>query len=278
MKRLALLLACLPLAAFAADWDAPQQAFPLYGGSYYVGPQGVSSVLITSNAGHILIDGGTPKSPQHIAGRIRALGFKVEDIKFILVSHEHFDHTGGVAALQRLSGATVLTSVLAKPVLETGKASKGDPQYGDLPDMEPVARVRAVADGERVTLGPLAVQAHYTPGHTQGGMSWSWTAVENGKPLNMVYADSLNAFGAGSFRYSGSAAYPNARRDVERSIARVAALPCDILVTAHPEASGLFERQAQGQAALVDPAACRSYADAGRARLAKTLAQEAEMR
>lgn len=278
LKRLALLLACLPLAAFAADWDAPRQAFPLYGGSYYVGPQGVSSVLITSNAGHILIDSGTPKSPQQIAARIRELGFKVEDIKVILVSHEHYDHTGGVAALQRLSGATVMTSPRAKLVLESGKADQGDPQYGDLPDMEPVAKVKAVADGELVTLGPLAVKAHYTPGHTRGGMSWSWTAVENGKALNLVYADSLSAVSAGAFRYSGSAAYPAAKSDLERSIARVAALPCDILVTAHPEASDLFERQAKGKAALVDPAACRSYAEAGRARLAQTLAQEARPR
>jgi metallo-beta-lactamase class B len=90
----------------------------------------------------------------------------------------------------------------------------------------------------------------------------------------MVYADSLNAFGAAGFRYSGSAAYPNAKRDVEASIARVAALPCDILVTAHPDASGLFERQAKK--ALVDVNACKAYADAGRERLAETLAQEAK--
>lgn len=277
MKRLACFLACLPLAA-AADWDAPQQPFPLYGGSYYVGPHGVSSVLITSHAGHILIDSGTPKSPQQIAAHIRALGFKVEDIKAILVSHEHYDHTGGVAALQRLSGATVMTSPHARQVLESGKPDPGDPQYGGLPDMEPVARVKAVADGELVTVGPLRVKALHTPGHTRGGMSWTWIAVENGKALNMVYADSLNAVSAGSFRYSGSAAYPAAKADVERSIARVAALPCDILVTAHPEASRLFERQARGKAALVDPAACRSYAEAGRARLAQTLAQEAQQR
>ncbi|MGJ9417160.1 hypothetical protein ACHAC9_05240 [Massilia sp. CMS3.1] len=125
--------------------------------------------------------------------------------------------------------------------------------------MAPVANVKTVADGELVKLGPLLVKAHYTPGHTQGGMSRSWTATEGNKTLNMVYADSLNAFGAGSFRYSGSASYPHAKRDVEQSIARVAALPCDMLVTAHPEASA-------------------SYADAGRARLAKTLAQEAQKR
>jgi metallo-beta-lactamase class B len=276
LKRLALFLACLPLAAVAADWDAPQQPFPLYGGSYYVGPQGVSSVLLTSPAGHILIDGGTPKSPRQIAAHVRKLGFQVEDIKYILTSHEHYDHAGGIAQLQRLSGATVLTSAKAKPVLESGKADKGDPQYGGLPDVKPVAKVKAVADGDVVKLGPLAIKAHYTPGHTQGGLSWTWSASEHGKTLNLVYADSLTAFGAAGFRYSGSASYPNAKRDVEASIARVAALPCDILVTAHPDASGLFERQAKG--VLADTKACKAYADAGRERLAETLAQEAQQR
>jgi metallo-beta-lactamase class B len=274
LKRFAFLLACLPLLASGADWDAPQQPFPLYGGSYYVGPQGVSSVLITSGAGHILIDGGTPASPQQIAAHVRDLGFKVEDIKFILSSHEHFDHAGGIAELQRLSGATVVTSPRALAVLASGKADAGDPQYGDLPDMAPVANLKTVADGEQVRLGPLAVTAHYTPGHTQGGMSWTWRATEGRRTLSLVYADSLSAFGSGGFRYSGSASYPQARRDLERSIARVAALRCDLLVTAHPDASGLFERQARGQAALVDARACKRYAQAGRVRLAQTLEKE----
>lgn len=239
-------------------------------------------MLITSQAGHILIDGGTPKSPSQIVANMRKLGFRIEDVRYILVSHEHFDHAGGVAQLQRLSGATVLTSPAAKPVLETGKPDKGDPQFGELPDMEPVANVKTVRDGETVNLGPLAVKANYTPGHTQGGISWTWVASEAGKPLNMVYADSLNAFGLHGFRYSGNPVYPNAKADIERSIARVAGLSCDILVSAHPDFSNLFERQArqaqEGSAALVDRNACRAYADIGRARLAKTLAQEAQQR
>jgi len=279
LKRLALFLSLLPACACAAEWDAPQDPFPLYGGSYYVGPQGVASVLITSNAGHILIDGGTPKSPATIIERVRRLGFRPEDIKYILVSHEHFDHAGGLAQLQRVSGAAVLTSPAAKPVLDSGKPDRGDPQFGELPDMEPVENVKTVRDGETVLLGPLAVKAHYTPGHTRGGISWTWSATEGGKTLEMVYADSLNAFGLNGFRYSGSASYPTAKADIERSIARVATLPCDILVSAHPEASGLFERHArqanEGSAALVDREACRRYAENGRKRLEKTLAEEA---
>ncbi len=285
MKRLApsfFLTFALLHGAQAADWDAPQDPFPIYGGSYYVGPQGVASVLITSAKGHILIDGGTPKSAATIIEHIRRLGFRPEEIKTILVSHEHFDHAGGLAQLQRVSGATVLTSPAAKPVLESGKPDRGDPQFGALPDMEPVENVKAVRDGEVVTVGPLAVKANYTPGHTQGGITWTWTAIEPAGAMNMVYADSLNAFGLNGFRYSGNPHYPTAKADIERSIARVAALPCDILVSAHPEASGLFERHArqanEGSTAFIDRDACRRYAESGRQRLEKTLVQEAAAR
>ena len=173
----------------------------------------------------------------------------------------------------------MLTSVAAKPVLETGKTDKGDPQFGnDMPDMTPLAPVRALRDGETVELGPVSIKAHYTPGHTKGGVSWTWMAYENGRPMNLVYADSLTAITGPGFRYSGNSVYPNAKADLERSIARVAALPCDILVTAHPDASGLLEKQAKqkelGKAAFVNPGACVSYADAGRRKLAQTLAEE----
>ena len=164
-------------------------------------------------------------------------------------------------------------------MLRSGQPSKGDPQYGDLPAMKPVANTRAVADGEVVKLGPLAVTARYTPGHTQGGVSWTWRSTENGKGAAMVYADSLNAFAAKPFRYSDSKSYPSALADIKKSIATVAGLDCDILISAHPGVSDLFERQAKqaklGNAAFIDRQACRDYAQAGTERLNKTLAAEA---
>jgi metallo-beta-lactamase class B len=276
----AALLASGTLCAENPDWNAPQEPFRIYGDTYYVGVHGLSSVLITSKAGHILIDGGSPSSPPQIVAHIRQLGFRVEDIRYILNSHVHYDHAGGIAELQRLSGATVLTSELGEPVLRTGLTSASDPQYADLPrSMPAIAHTRALRDGELVKLGPLAVTAHYTPGHTPGGLSWSWQALEDGKRAQIVYADSLNAIAAKPFRYSGSAAYPQARADVERSIAKVAALPCDILVSAHPDASGLWERQSRqaelGDAAFIDTGACRDYAKRARAVLESTLAAEA---
>jgi len=273
------LVACLQPAA-ANDWNTPQKPFALYGNTYYVGTHGLSAVLITSPQGHILIDGGSEKSAPQIVRNMRQLGFKVEDIRFILNSHAHADHAGGIAELQRLSGAEVLVGSAAVPVLASGQADKGDPQYTDLQPMAPTARVRAVADGHVVKLGPLAVTMHATPGHTQGGASWTWDAVEGGRTAHMVYADSLNAIAAGPFRYRGHPSYPAARADLERSIATVAGLPCDVLVSAHPEGSDLWQRYARraarGQVAFIDTNACRTYADKARARLAAQLTKEAD--
>lgn len=278
------LAAIAAIAAFtvphaqAADWDEPQEPFAIYGNTYYVGPHGVGAVLVTSPAGHILIDAGTPKSPAAIAASIRKLGFKPEDVKYILTSHEHFDHVGGAAALQKLTGAVVIGSEKSVVVLASGKPDQADPQLGSLPDMAPVAHTRAVRDGEVIQVGPLALTAHYTPGHTPGGVSWTWVSTENGRAASMVYADSLNAFGLHGFRYGGDPRWPTAKGQLEASIGKIAALKCDILVSNHPDLAGLWERKEQqarlGNAAFIDPAACRAYADRGRARLAKQLAGE----
>lgn len=226
-----------------------------------------------------IIDGGSPKSPRQIARHIRQLGFKMEDIKYILNSHEHVDHAGGIAELQRLSGATVLASAQGEQVLRTGLPSKGDPQYVALSSMRAVANTRVVRDLETVTLGPLSVTAHYTPGHTQGGISWTWRSTEGSTTASMVYADSLTAISAKPFRYSGNTLYPRARADIEKSIATIAALDCDVLVSAHPEVGDLWVRKEQqarlGNKAFIDAHACSNYAAKARVRLASTLVEEA---
>lgn len=275
-----LLAAAVPAPVCAADWYAPQTPFALYGNTYYVGTHGISVVLITSPAGHILIDGGPTGAAVQIADHVRQLGFKVEDIRYILSGHEHFDHAGGIAALQAMSGATVLGSPAAVEVLRSGQPDKRDAQYPNLKAMDPTAHTRAVRDGEVVTLGPLAVTAHFTPGHTPGATSWTWRSDEGGKTMRMVYADSINAIVAKGRSFSRNPLYPTARTDVERSIAKLEALECDVLVSAHPEGSDLWERLAQratlGAAAFVDRTACRSYGAKARATLARTLAAEGQ--
>lgn len=277
---LALVLGASALAAQAADWYAPQEPFALYGNSYYVGTGGISAVLVTSPAGHMLVGVGGPEAADQIAAHVRKLGFKLEDIRYILASHEHYDHAGVIAALQKLSGATVLASPEALRVLESGQPDKGDPQYPNLAPMTPIdhAHARAVRDGEVVRLGPLAVTAHFTPGHTKGATSWTWQSKEGGRTVNVVFADSLTALAAEDRRFSGNPLYREAPADIEHSIALVAALPCDVMVAAHPEFGGLWEKKAKqaalGDAAFIDPEACRSYAAKARENLAQTLAAE----
>jgi metallo-beta-lactamase class B len=178
------------------EWNTPQHPFRIYGSTYYVGPHGLSSILITSDQGHVLIDGALRESAQQIAANIRTLGFRVEDVKLIVNSHAHYDHGGGIGELQRLSGARVAASPWTAAVMKTGKAGRDDPQYGVLFPIPPIARVQKLQDGQTLHVGPLALTAHFTPGHTPGGTSWTWQSCENNRCLNVVYADSMNAVSA----------------------------------------------------------------------------------
>ncbi|KFN42531.1 subclass B3 metallo-beta-lactamase [Arenimonas oryziterrae] len=262
-----------------AEWNQPHAPFRLIGNSYYVGVDGLSSVLIVGKQGHVLIDGALPQSAERIAANIRTLGFRVEDVKWIVNSHAHYDHAGGIAALQRLSGAQVAASVLGAATLRAGTADDADPQhgYGDAMRFPPVAKVRELRDGEVLALGELRITAHYTPGHTSGGDTWTWRSCEGKVCRNLVYADSLTPVSAPGFRYTADGGARIAQ--FRRSIATVRALPCDVLISAHPGLSNLFDKQQardrRGKKnALIDPNACRAYADDAEARLGKRIAEE----
>jgi metallo-beta-lactamase class B len=127
----------LPCKA-CAEWNRPQTPFHIFANTYYVGTRGLSAILITSEAGHVLIDGGLPESAEPIASSVRALGFKVEDVRLILNSHAHFDHAGGIAELQRMSGAGVAATLWSVSVLTSGAVPRSDPQFGVAPLMAQV--------------------------------------------------------------------------------------------------------------------------------------------
>jgi metallo-beta-lactamase class B len=252
-------------AAFKCEscgkWNVTQAPFRLYGNAYYVGVQGLSAILITSDAGHILIDGALAESAPKIAASIRELGFRIEDVKVILNSHVHYDHAGGIAELQRLSGAKVMASAPTAAVLKSGAPGADDPQFGALPPIATVASVTVLKDGETVRVGPLALTAHLTPGHTPGGTSWTWQSCENDRCFNFVYADSLTAVAAPDYKFTQ---HPQVLQSFEKSFGTVAALPCDILVTPHPQASDLWTRIGKrdarhSPAALVATDACERY-------------------
>jgi metallo-beta-lactamase class B len=253
------------------DWDKPAPPVGIFGNTYLVGTCGISAILITDPAGDILIDGGTDKDADLIAANIRRLGVKLTDIKYLLHSHEHLDHVGGLAKLQEMTGAQLLASAGAASVLDSGNASADDPQFGINPAF-PAARVdRVVRDGEQVRLGNTVLTALATPGHTPGALTWRWGSCRGGICRQIVYADSLTAVSSDKYRFSDHPAYLAAFR---ASIARVAALDCDILLTPHPSASRMIDRLA-GRAPLDDPNACRDYAAGLGKALDERLAKEA---
>jgi metallo-beta-lactamase class B len=257
-----------------AEWNEPTAPVRLHGNTYYVGTRGLAALLITSPEGHVLIDGGLPNSAPLILDNIRALGFHPGDIRLILNSHAHFDHSGGLAALQRASGARVAASGPSAPVLERGNSGRDDPQYGELLSFPAVANVRRFADGETLRVGPIAVTAHLTAGHTPGGTTWTWRSCDDAGCLDFVYADSQTPVSADGFRYSDSRAYPTAVTDFERGYRTLEALSCDVLVTPHPSASRLWERLARGPEGLVDRDACKRYAANARQQLQRRLETE----
>jgi len=202
----------------------------------------------------------------------------MRDVKLILNSHAHFDHAGGIAELQRASHATVAASPASAAVIERGASGADDPQYGSLPGFAPVRGVRVIADGETVRVGTLALTAHFTPGHTPGGTTWSWRSCEGDRCLDLVYADSETPVSADGFSFTSNATYPNAVADFERGFAALEGMTCDLLITPHPTASALWDRVAARDAgnrdALVDPQACRRYAANARQQLANRIATE----
>ena len=255
-----------------AAWNQPQAPLHIFGNTWYVGMAGVSAILIDAGSELILLDAGLPQSAVHIAANIRALGFDPQDIGTIALSHAHFDHAGGIAAMQRYSGARVLSSDAGARALRAGDLPEDDPQYATGPGMRAFPAVPgaiAVSDGEVQKIGAVLLRGHYTPGHTPGGMSWSWQSCEGERCLDVVYADSISAVAAPGYRFSDGLG-----RTLKDSIAAIAALDCDLLLVTHPFVIDLQGKAARGPEAFVDAAACGQYATAALRQLDRRLAAE----
>ena len=247
------------------EWNRPVAPYNIHGNTWYVGTAGLSAILVTSPQGHVLLDGALPQSAPLIQKNIEALGFKMKDVKLILNSHAHFDHAGGIAALQKASGATVAHSPHGAQVLRDGTPGMDDPQYDpkDRFHIPKLAQVKEVADGETLSVGPLRFTVHYTPGHTPGGTTWTWQSCEQGRCLDMVYADSLTPVSTDGFYFTGGASYPDRSAAFRKTIDRIAGLKCDIVIAAHPSATDAFGKAARKTAdtnPFIDPEGCRKLA------------------
>ncbi|WP_353256335.1 subclass B3 metallo-beta-lactamase [Hyphomonas sp.] len=248
-----------PVTGFAADmrWNEPTAPFTVIGNIHYVGTQTVSAWLITTPEGHVLIDGIVPQSPPLILGNIRTLGFKPQDVKFLLNSHAHIDHAGGLAALQRATGAAMIASAADKPFLEAGDIGFGPTGGIKFP---PVRVDRLIADGETVSLGGVTLTAHLTPGHSPGCTSWTLPVTGADGAAHTAFLH-CSATVAGQKLVPES--YPGMVADFRASFEKVRLIQADVFLANHDSFFGFKEKRERllaGDAnAFVDAAELQTF-------------------
>jgi len=216
------------------------------------------------------VDTGPAEAAPAVLASIRAAGYDPRDVRLIVGSHEHSDHTGGFSALKAATGAHLFVREAARPVVESGQVAANDPQRGLIGNMTPVVVDGIVADGEVLRLGNIALTAIATPGHTTGGTSWTWRSCEPTRCVNLAYVDSLTAVSSKGYRFRD---HPERVTPYRTTFARVGGLSCDVLVTPHPDFSNLFPRLA-GSEPLVDRGACMRLSHASAVRLDERLRRE----
>jgi metallo-beta-lactamase class B len=254
-------LACGLSAQGSPDWTEPFAPFHIVGNVYYVGSRGLASYLITTPQGNILINSNLESSPPLIQASVEKLGFKMSDIKILLISHAHWDHDAGSAAIKKLTGAQYMVMEGDVPVVESG--GKSDFQYGsDLDNLYPPAKVdRVLHDGEQVKLGGTVLTAHLTPGHTRGCTTWTLKATESGKTYNVVIVGSPNV--NNGYKLVNNTRYPQIATDYERTFRVLKGLPCDIFLGAHGNYYGMEAKYARmkegGPNPFLDPAGYKAY-------------------
>ena len=252
-------------------WADPAPPARIDGQVYYVGTCGITVLLIASPQGHILIDSSPAEAAPLVLANIRRLGLDPRDVKWLLASHAHFDHVGGMAALQFATGAQVAALPAQARELESGTVASDDPQFGLIDHgIRTVKVTRLLRDGETIRVGLNRITPIATPGHTRGSTSWVIRGCGARNCAAIVYADSASTPAADGYRFSDHPAWVAQYR---RGVARIAVLPCSLLVTPHPGQSALFERFA-GDAPLADKEGCKRYAESSLAKFEERLAKE----
>jgi metallo-beta-lactamase class B len=280
MRRRSVLFVLLARAAPAqyqpanAEWNRPTEPFKIVGNVYYVGAAGVSSVLITTAQGHILLDAGYRETAPLVEEGIRKLGFRVEDIKLLLASHAHTDHAGGMAAMKAKTKARFLAN--PRDADQFARGGKGDFKYADRLAFPPVKPDGVFRDGEEIRLGDVTLTAHFTPGHTKGCTTYSAKIRDGARVYDVVFPCSLTA---PDYQLVGNRLYPEIVQDYESSFAKLAALPCDVFTGGHSWDFGLdakrkaFQDGAAGNP-FVDPEGYRTWLNKSEAAFRKQLAGE----
>ena len=273
MKKIAVaLIALLPLgdvaqaqtvkdllAALLVKWNTPTEPFKMIGNVYYVGTDGLASYLITSPQGHILVDTVMPESTSQIKASIEKLGFKITDIKYLVNTHAHIDHTGGLAEMKQASGGQLVAGEADKPLLEGGYYPGA--QQDEALKFPPVKVDRTVREGDKVTVGDVTLTARETPGHSPGCTSWEFS-VKDGDATRtaLIFCSGTVALN----RLVGNPTYSGIVTDYKKTFARARDMKVDVLLAPHPEMYKMAEKRAKlaegGPNPFVNPGEFNAYA------------------
>jgi metallo-beta-lactamase class B len=236
MRFLALsILACvLAFSAFGQQseedrrWNTPVEPFNIVGNVYYVGAAEITSYLITTPKGHIIIDAGFSETVPQIVANVKKLGFDPKDIKILLNTQAHYDHAGGFAELKRLTGAKMMASEADKSLLERG--GRNDFAFGDRFPYEPVKADKIIRAGVSISLGGVSLTPLVMPGHTKGATSYLYETKEAGKRYQVLFFSSVSTPG---YQLVGNKDYPDLVDDLQKTIARVKKLSPDVFLASH---------------------------------------------
>ena len=223
-------------------WFENVEPFRLIGdreqGIYFVGTRGLGMFFIPTAQGHIVIDGGMPGQGKQVWENIKTLGYDPADIKILLNSHAHMDHSGGLAELKQLTGAKLLASEGDRSALEGGfYLGSEDDQSLKAP---PVKVDRIIAEGETVKLGDVTLTAHITPGHSRGCTSWTMPVVQDGQSYQALFFCSATV---AANRLVGPPQYEGIVADYRKTFAKTRDWAPDIFLSNHPEFFGMAEKQ-----------------------------------
>ncbi len=260
------LLLCISSALFAQESDGdrkmnqPVEPFKIIGNIYYVGASDVTAYLITSPRGHILIDAGFEETVPQIKANVAKLGFKMEDIKILLINHAHYDHCGGAAEIKKLTGARLFASPADATLLEDGGIS--DFRFGgDKALFTPVKVDERLKDGQEIRLGGTTLKTYFTPGHTKGATTWTTDAGEAGKKYKVVFASSATTL---DYTFLNNAKYPQIAEDYAKTYATLKSIKADVFLASHGQFFDLLEKAAKLRAGakvnpFIDPQGYRRF-------------------
>jgi metallo-beta-lactamase class B len=227
------------IAALKVKWNTPTEPFKMIDNVYYVGTDGLASYLITSPQGHILVDTVMPEATSQIKGNIEKLGFKVTDIKYLVNTHAHIDHTGGLAEMKQASGAQMIAGEADKPLLEGGYYPGA--QEDTALAFPPVKVDRTVREGDKVTVGDVTLTAHETPGHSPGCTSWAFSVKDGDATRSvLIFCSGTVALN----RLVANPTYSGIVTDYRKTFARAKDMKVDVLLAPHPEMYRMQDKRA----------------------------------